>query len=500
MNLNKKQIKGILLYGFNEKQLHRIINKISVKCIKEFIGSPLHISAKRRIEFDEDSPQKRLKKTLKLFDLLTPTTFLELIAPNLTFILLNLLGRTSKSIRSAIIDHTKEYRNKLKDIFKKEGDTFNELLEVFYDENFRFIFTNMELVKDTMKPLFKDDTMKELMKNKRDTLNLFVSRINVFYLLNLNVPFLNKNLVTSNISSKTKDLSRIFILNGLSEFDEPSSLEINGLIYNKALKDRFAVPKQLIQLESFKIFKSPTIKTLDIPEELVNLKEIEIMNMLQFYTLNLNSELINLESIEIYEADITELIIPKELKNIKSINIKHNHNGLEVVKIPDQLNKLQKLALVNQELMEFNMSDKWFNLTELNLSFNNLKFIKLPKSLINMKTLTLTGNPDLSSLDIPEEYINLKYCNLTACGLKKFQISKKLIKMEDLNLKNNELSEFNVPKELTKLKSLNLNGNFITTLTIPKELINLQYLGVMKMKTVTKFKTPKELMDNIKLN
>ncbi len=117
------------------------------------------------------------------------------------------------------------------------------------------------------------------------------------------------------------------------------------------------------------------------------------------------------------------------------------------------------------------------NLQILDLRYNRLSNIKIPKEFALLQILYL-GNNILKSIEIPSNLNNLLFFDAQFNRLKSINIPSQLTNLRTCLLNNNLLTSINVPHTLINLRRLLLQNNHLKTIKIPRTLVALKELGI----------------------
>jgi hypothetical protein len=93
-----------------------------------------------------------------------------------------------------------------------------------------------------------------------------------------------------------------------------------------------------------------------------------------------------------------------------------------------------------------------------------------------LSILRVSGNPNLTSLTIPEGLTNLTAVFLRSNGLTNLTLARDLHRLQSLDVLDNRLASLTLPNGMTNLVDLFVSANALNSLTIPGDMTKLDWL------------------------
>jgi internalin A len=150
-------------------------------------------------------------------------------------------------------------------------------------------------------------------------------------------------------------------------------------------------------------------------------------------------------------------------------------NQLTEIKGLETLVNLQKLNLSYNQLTEIKGLETLVNLQELNLFTNELTEIKGLDTLVKLQKLNLSRN-QLTEIKGLDTLVNLQKLDLSYNQLTEIKGMETLVNLQELDLSYNQLTEIKGLETLVNLQELYLSGNQLTEIKGLETLVNLQEL------------------------
>jgi formylglycine-generating enzyme required for sulfatase activity len=261
--------------------------------------------------------------------------------------------------------------------------------------------------------------------------------------------------------------------NNFSKFDAVSNLTSMGYLnlgFNAFAN--FAVPASLTNLTTF-VFDGNPATNISIPAGLPAITELDLSQN-EFADFTLPAGMTNLLALNLSFNQITNVALPDDLQNLGDLEL--DYNRLTAVNFPTNLIHLGTLLLRSNLLTTVHLPDDMKNLIFLDLGENQFTNVALPAGLHILRTLRLSGNPDLKSLVLPAGMTNLESVFLRNNQLTNLTLPPDLRKLVQIDALGNQLTHVDLPTGLTNLMTLILSGNQLTNLTLPPDVTKLSSL------------------------
>lgn len=144
---------------------------------------------------------------------------------------------------------------------------------------------------------------------------------------------------------------------------------------------------------------------------------------------------------------------------------------------PSELARMQELSLCCRNLREIRLPPGMTNLRRLLLQSNRLSEVNLPPDLESLEVLDLTAN-QIGSLSIPPATRRLERCYLNRNVMTNLVLPGGLWQLEHLGVSENRLQFLRIPSGYTGLRELMLNHNRLERLDLGDGLTNLVRLNL----------------------
>lgn len=200
------------------------------------------------------------------------------------------------------------------------------------------------------------------------------------------------------------------------------------------------------------------------------------------------SHLTELEALNLSDNSLSDIKLPYELSNLKSLKLKANefaeidlnnisdqldyldisNNQLVQFSLPYNLRKLESLILHNNKLTSLHIPPELQELDLVDLSTNELVYFNLPPTLSRLRRLYLYYN-NLTTFSLPRECTALEVLDVSNNKLETISIPSGLDRVENIDLSYNELTRFNCPTETQGLRYLRLGNNKLYDIDISPE-------------------------------
>ena len=168
----------------------------------------------------------------------------------------------------------------------------------------------------------------------------------------------------------------------------------------------------------------------------------------------------NASYLDLSKLELTE--IPKEISKLTQLtDLNLSYNQLTNIKGIENLTHLTNLNLGGNQFTAINDIEKLTQLTNLDLSFNQLTIIKGIEKLTQLTNLNLSGN-QLTEIKGIEKFTLLTILNLNSNQLTEIKGIENLTQLTILDLYSNQLTEIKGIEKLTLLTHLDLGVNQLT--------------------------------------
>ncbi|MBX7044493.1 MAG: leucine-rich repeat domain-containing protein [Ignavibacteria bacterium] len=170
-----------------------------------------------------------------------------------------------------------------------------------------------------------------------------------------------------------------------------------------------------------------------------------------------------------YKLDDKKNVIALSLSDCEKIDLKKIQNPLE------KLINISELDLSNNQISDIKPLEKLINISELYLSSNQISDIKPLENLINISSLDLSSN-QISDIKPLENLINISSLDLYNNQISDIKPLEKLINISELYLSSNQISDIKPLEKLINISELYLSSNQISDIKPLENLINISEL------------------------
>ncbi len=193
---------------------------------------------------------------------------------------------------------------------------------------------------------------------------------------------------------------------------------------------------------------------------------------------------------------LSDISFIKHFTNITELNLSNN----DIVDISPlkNLKKLTALNIEENQILSISALGDLTNLKDLRMGGNSVTKLAPLKSLVNLTRLEIKDCGRITDISVTGNLTKLKRLVITGGDISDISVVKKLKKLQHLNLSSNRISDISSLSKLTNLEYLNLGGNVIVDITSIESLtglteLDLSYNGLSSVSSLKKFKNLKTL-------
>jgi small GTP-binding protein len=187
---------------------------------------------------------------------------------------------------------------------------------------------------------------------------------------------------------------------------------------------------------------------------------------------------------------------PKDLTNLTELDL--SINQITDISFLKDLTNLTELDLSSNQITDYSFLKNLTSLTYLDLSSNKITDISFLKNLTTLTALGLSSN-QITDYSFLKDLTSLTYLDLSSNKITDISFLKDLTNLTKLDLSRNQITDYSFLKDLTSLTYLDLSSNKITDISFLKDLTNLTELDLIFNK-ITDISFLKDLTNLTKLD